>query len=799
MIGKNVLSFRYLKNNIGSDSTKRIFILNIAPFRVFYGECIEKDGAILFFNNLSGKTPDKLIPSEMGKFSYLLTKYSYYRVFLSFNDIIGYGRSVIMLPDDFEEQYENFKKMNGKNIKSIFCSLCGENDPISKFLFSVSSNSFNIYSWAITNIFKRGVSFSNILYVLSWFGNNNKFANKLSKGTITAYNSSEDVINLINEIIEIRRLKRVNDVINSFNTVQKKLLKSYTINDKFIEILSKFSRLTDVKKLNFIRKMSTIEDVEDILKQMSQLVDIHFEWNKESLLNYIETNEVIKAEVVLSGDSFVLVKVFDYESIKRLAKTTNWCISKNKSYWNNYIEHNRNSIQFILFDFSKKEDDELSIVGFTAIKNNGIRHAHSFTNNNLMFRSQSENVNLVSMLNSGNNNPNIFSILKSKNISVNKLIEIDSDIKHYEWNLTSFLSFLNYLVDEDKYTIYHLDESSLCIKIKDDNVRLLIGDNYRRKLDYNYFTKYEHIFFFDFDTDEENENRILFGIVTKDNRNEETVNNIYNAECNACDEINFDELLEEYCLPYDIICRTSSPTKTLMNALSSFNIKKIDSIISDKELLFSILDKDESISDYIYNCLSDSIYNYYSFDVLNVIYNNGYKLCDIINICYIREFVSNLSYTINDFERRNRFRHPTDEDFEMMMEHRITNHMKIKYVFWNKIFQMILSNEDNNELFNDFLKRLDISRCNRQISKLICETSYGHVIFNFLTEAVQKFIYLLKQSCDDELAIKFITNTDIQSKDIIEYLKNSFMFDEKVRVCLNDKYSESNKITVGAL
>ena len=259
-----------------------------------------------------------------------------------------------------------------------------------------------------------------------------------------------------------------------------------------------------------------------------------------------------------------------------------------------------------------------------------------------MFRSQSENVNLVSMLNSGNNNPNIFSILKSKNISVNKLIEIDSDIKHYEWNLTSFLSFLNYLVDEDKYTIYHLDESSLCIKIKDDNVRLLIGDNYRRKLDYNYFTKYEHIFFFDFDTDEENENRILFGIVTKDNRNEETVNNIYNAECNACDEINFDELLEEYCLPYDIICRTSSPTKTLMNALSSFNIKKIDSIISDKELLFSILDKDESIRDYIFNCLSDSIYNYYSFDVLNVIYNNGYKLCDIINICYIREFVSNL-------------------------------------------------------------------------------------------------------------------------------------------------------------
>ena len=38
----------------------------------------------------------------------------------------------------------------------------------------------------------------------------------------------------------------------------------------------------------------------------------------------------------------------------------------------------------MIFDFSKLEDDKLSIVGFTTTYNKGITSAHNFINDNLM-------------------------------------------------------------------------------------------------------------------------------------------------------------------------------------------------------------------------------------------------------------------------------------------------------------------------------------------------------------------------------------------------------------------------------
>ena len=86
----------------------------------------------------------------------------------------------------------------------------------------------------------------------------------------------------------------------------------------------------------------------------------------------------------------MVLKVFDFETIKQLAKTTNWCISKNKSYWNNYVSPENNTSQYVLFDFSKKEDDKHSIIGFTVMHNKGITNAHDFTNNNLFKNSGNE-------------------------------------------------------------------------------------------------------------------------------------------------------------------------------------------------------------------------------------------------------------------------------------------------------------------------------------------------------------------------------------------------------------------------
>jgi hypothetical protein len=81
--------------------------------------------------------------------------------------------------------------------------------------------------------------------------------------------------------------------------------------------------------------MSTVGDPNEILHQMAFLADVHFKWNKESLMEYLANNENLSYELKYDKGDVVLLMVNDYDTVKRLAKNTNWCISKNKQYWNN--------------------------------------------------------------------------------------------------------------------------------------------------------------------------------------------------------------------------------------------------------------------------------------------------------------------------------------------------------------------------------------------------------------------------------------------------------------------------------
>ena len=82
-----------------------------------------------------------------------------------------------------------------------------------------------------------------------------------------------------------------------------------------------------------------MDDVNEILNQLSFVVSNHFNWDKKSILDYLNNVEDLDYEIVVEKDNLLLLNVKDYETIKRVGKTTNWCISKNKSYWRNYMAH----------------------------------------------------------------------------------------------------------------------------------------------------------------------------------------------------------------------------------------------------------------------------------------------------------------------------------------------------------------------------------------------------------------------------------------------------------------------------
>ena len=57
-------------------------------------------------------------------------------------------------------------------------------------MFALIGNSPNLYVWAITSYYKNNVTYNTIEHIVRFSNNYSQLVGKLSKGTITAYNSA---------------------------------------------------------------------------------------------------------------------------------------------------------------------------------------------------------------------------------------------------------------------------------------------------------------------------------------------------------------------------------------------------------------------------------------------------------------------------------------------------------------------------------------------------------------------------------------------------------------------------------
>lgn len=710
MIGKYARGFRHLKRVVGNSKTKRIFIIQngrILDSEGFVCPLKERVGdALVLFQNMGGSNDLYKIHNDYRQLGEsLLSKYHSYYIVNNSGALMQLGRKFFIVDDNFDELYEEFQKNNKKLLEQVYGKYCYSYDSMAMFMFALIGNSPNLYVWALTNYFKNSVSLFSIEHIINWHFNYSQLTNKLSKGTITAYNGRDKVNKLLEEIVKLRSVKRANDSINSFNTQQKKLLKSIELNDKNIHILNRFGRLSKVKKRNFIRKMSTIDDINDIMHQMSLLSNIHFEWNRNSLMDYINNTEDIKCDIVYDDKNIVLVKVNTYDTVKSLAKTTNWCISKNKRYWNDYVEHRRDSSQYVMFDFNKPEDHELSIVGFTSANNNGITNAHSFSNKNLM-NGYNGNRKLTSFFTVKEHN-NIFSILQDNKIPLQKILN-NSKLR-YNWDLKSFLSFLPFCIDENEYDIHYIneDENILVFSTKNKNIKYIIPN--RTISDYtNGLVNFKCFFvFMDFNKDEDNSDRIKYSIIYNDNSSkEEYGSDVYDAYGSSTGQ-SFNNVLEEFDLPYDIICRTNDVAKCFEHAFRNYDIKTVRNLISNKEIINRLKeDRNSLFNQTSGSVIYDSIFNFKSFDYIDLIYENDYSLMDIISKSYLNDLLNSLAYEINNYYRH--FGHlPTEKDYNDFANGSAHfNERQTFLLFFFKVFNTIVSNEKKNKGFNKYLENV---------------------------------------------------------------------------------------------
>ena len=567
-----------------------------------------------------------------------------------FPSFSGMFQEITLLPDSFDSDYEKFLKDNNKMVTNLVSKFgVSTRDIKMKRLYIYSDGSKNFFQWAVTSYYQNGTSMDVIKNILLWNESYKQLSKNLSKGTITAYTTKDSIVNLLKELGELRKEKRINDSINSFNTAQKKLFKSNKLADADKQALWRLSRLSETKRINFIKKVSSITDFNELLRQLRFATSVHFSWNKESFMDFLENVEGIKYEKIYDNEKVVLVKVIDYETIKQLGKTTNWCISKNKSYWNNYIENYHGvTTQYMIFDFSKLEDDKLSIVGFTTTHNKGITSAHNFVNENLMGGEEGEQVFLNSFISRFKESKNIYSVLADDGIDITLVVQYD--MPPYKWDESSLMDYLYECVNPENVDVIKKSEGKVVLSIMDENIRYFLGDAYHDNISSDYWN-YQHILFIDFNKSAYDVNKLQFAIIEEGGGDEDYCIGLYNERSLGANQ-NFDTKLIEFGLPYNTIRRTNDPYVRLRNGLFSYNTPMIKACVAEcgKDVIKKMITKDVG-TDTFYDMILRTVRNHMSFDYLDLIYDNGLKLTDIFSASYVGDILKQFVHDMRNLSR----------------------------------------------------------------------------------------------------------------------------------------------------
>lgn len=771
MIGKYARGLRHLRNNVGvTEPTKVLLIggrIEVCHAALIKTKC-DGEQLIIFQNRTGDRDINRRLIDEHGIASKMMSMYNYYVIAYDNPTLQHFGRRILILPNDIDEQINNFISSNKKLLQGTITKYAGLTHPYTYYIYCNCNNSPNLFAWAITQVFKNGVAIHTMNSILNWYELHGSLSNKLLNGTITAYNSKSKVDSLTNELNLIRRNKRANLVINSFNTSQKKLLKELELTEDVLLTFSRFNNLSTTKKINFIRKMSTIDDVNEIINQMKTLVKIQYEWNKESFMKFLTNNEDFKYNIIHDKDNIVLLLVNDFETIKHIAKTTNWCISKNMQYWKNYMTSSLNK-QYVMYNFGLKEDDEYSIVGFTVSDNNRITHAHSFTNISLMNGINSpiyHNINCIIDTN------NIQTLLVNNGIPMNGIYDFSN--KNYEWNKESFIKFLDYAVTSDNYDIISDNNDKMVFFVKHPNVRFIIGKQYSHYFDENISGKSKHILFCDFSKDVNDSARIKFGLIARNNlTNEEECENIYDLSCcKISDTLN--KLIIEYNLPYDIICRVYNEDKIILNKLFSYNLNDLKEVLSNKEKILELFKKDDVTNKFI-GILNLSLNTYNTFDIINAFIDKGYKFSELLTFYNASTIVKNALYNIGNYGHRG-IKEPTEELYNKLINKTLkdrNSHLYFSYFFAKKIIE----NETDNEFFEDLGETFCDYKNYNIYNKYICDLIFDKINFTTLTDSNRDLLY-------------FVTVNAIEDK-LEKLLKINF--DDRVKKYILERLPKDNK------
>ena len=335
----------------------------------------------------------------------------------------------------------------------------------------------NYQIWAVKMIFSKSMSMEDLEKIHEWASKNQTMVKSLEKQNIVSYSSKNAISQLFNEMKGLDNLAIIRNTINHFNTDQRKMLtnsllpKEYTALEgfsntnvkKWADIFRKFNRLPLDRKNKFYSNCSKLRDLNDLQNAIVTCLEATYEWNKEDLLAYV-ANVTTDCEVVLDNGNFVIVHVPSFKSSKLLCGNgrTKWCITREESYFSQYVTGQNNRDQYFLFDFGRKESDAFAHIGFTMENGRGFYCAQTCNNSSMMggYTQNGETLNINQALERAGCKMSIFLRLNALN--------------NYKWDLENILNFIK--KHPNDYAIAYEKEGRLIINVLNTNaIKSLIG------------------------------------------------------------------------------------------------------------------------------------------------------------------------------------------------------------------------------------------------------------------------------------------------------------------------------------
>lgn len=269
----------------------------------------------------------------------------------------------------------------------------------------------------IADIFDKNPHYSKMFFNLTKeiddLSSNNFFNSILTfkENMIILKNNSYDYFNDYKEQISIEPKKALYKIFEAIDDNMHKILKNHKIKQYADSISSsKYSNLYDDNTYKIMeglydlkvskqdlqdyvgKKLAAYKTTELLNDALKQLLASFNDFSPDAVIKKAEHSG---AEVLLSSDDMVILKIFSFDQSKALGSNS-WCISRDKSYFNSYTSKNKE--QYFVYDFNYESTQIESMIGVTL--DNGNYSAAHFKNDEAVEEDESYDLDeIVDLIN----------------------------------------------------------------------------------------------------------------------------------------------------------------------------------------------------------------------------------------------------------------------------------------------------------------------------------------------------------------------------------------------------------------